>query len=40
MGKPVLALAFKFALRVHQPEKNIFLTVFYIVGREIRKKQV
>jgi hypothetical protein len=42
MGKPVLALAFKLALQVHQLEKdpNIFLTVFYIIGREIGKKLV
>jgi len=36
------SLVFKIALQVHQLEKNpnIFLTVFYIVGREIGKKLV
>ena len=42
MGKPILTLMFKLMLQVHQLEKNpnIFLTVFYVVGREIGKKLV
>ena len=42
MGKSVLALAFKLVLQAHQLEKdsNIFLTFFYIAGKEIGKKVV